>query len=904
MRKSKLRGLISALVSVALTVGISSIGAPAIAMPDSITLTTHYHRTVCDYGTGSADGWNLFLWKNVDAANGDVSVNQTPTSAFNFWEAQDDAFGRTLTTTVTGMTPFKDLGFIVRKGDWAAKDVSADRFISFDSSTKEIWLVEGDPVVYTTAPQVNNCGAAIIGATIDDFDKITVSTNRGLDTTYGVNGGFTLSGGIEISSLTVLAGTTTAATKIQLNLASDVTVGASYTVTHVGDTFAHSFGSAVTKSGGILDSAGFASRYTYTGNDLGATYFEDHADFRVWAPTATSMYLKTYLWANATRFNKRIPMTRDVDGTWIASLDGDNDGLIYMFQPTVNGNTIDVVDPYAESVTVNGLRSVLLDPSVTEPDVWVAKPAFSGNAVDATFYELHVRDLTMASTSGAYRDHKGKFLALNDWNTSYTKVTTTINSKTKKKTIVRTKVPTGMASIKNLGVSHVQLLPIYDFASGGDETSPSFNWGYDPQNYNAPEGQYATDPTNPWSRVEDLKLAVNGMHRNGLRVVMDVVYNHVSNADSFSMNQLVPGYFFRTNADGSYKNATGCGNEVASERPMVRKFIVDSVKHWASDYHLDGFRFDLMGILDVTTMNEIRTELTAIDPTILVIGEGWSMGAGIPEATQATQRTIAQLPGIGAFNDEMRDAAKGSVWSSDSPGYVNGDPWNNRASVKAGIVANTAYGVAATGRWLAAAPGQTVNYVEAHDNSTLADKLSASMSGSTLSQRTAASKMAASLFLLAQGMPFMHAGQEFMRSKGGDSNSYQSDDSVNAIRWDQQITYSSVRNYYKGLIALRKAHPAFRMTTTDAIKANLAFLTVPSASPAIAYSLNGTGAGDSWSKIVVVHNGGTAAVTITLPATGAWYVVVNGDKAGTATLATVSGNKVTVPARTTMVLRK
>ncbi len=890
------RKFLSVLASAALVLGIGSV-ANATPIPSTLHIKVHYNRDAGDYA-----GYNLFLWKNMTVGN-DGAVTPNP----DFATAPTDAFGPYVTADVTGMTGFDNLGFIVRysatPGAWTSKDVAVDRFMTnWDANGNiEIWLKQGDATIYNTVQIVTPLAPKLISASIDDFRKITVLLNQPMTLSGAGDEGFSLTGGLTIGSVTS-ATASNVTSKVILNLDQDIVFGTTYRLSSA----TYSVGTQKTVLvGNIYNSTGFNTRYTYSGNDLGATYSADHTDFRVWAPTASAVYLNTYVSATQAVPEHQLSMVQDVNGTWVYSLAGNCDGQIYTYTAAVNGHNNEAVDPYATSVTVNGTRGVVTDPAATDPSGgWAVKPAFSGNAVDATVYEMHVRDLSMNSSSGIPANHKGKFLGLTDMNTSYTKVTKTTNPKTKKVTTVRTTVKTGMAAIKDLGVSHVQLLPIYDFLSGGSELSPNFNWGYDPLNYNAPEGQYSSDPTNPWARVRELKQAVNAMHQNGLRTIMDVVYNHVASPDDFSMNLLVPGYFFRTNpATGEYYNATGCGNEVASERPMVRKFIVDSVSHWARDYHLDGFRFDLMGVLDVTTMQQVRSALTAIDPSIIVYGEGWSMGAALPDGTAGTQGQSADLTGIGFFNDQFRDGVKGSVFNKAEPGYVNGGATTKHDDAKIGILGNTGLTGATVGNWTAHSPNQSVNYVEAHDNLTLYDKLVGSMPSAKPAQLVAADKLAASMLFLSQGMPFMQAGQEFMRSKNGDDNSYQSGDSVNSIKWSTQVANADVRAYYKGLIALRKAHVGFRMDTSAKILTNISHWT-PGSTDALGFLINGTGAGDSWSNIYVAFNGTKKAVTLTLPSGGTWVVVVNGSKAGTAAIGKVVGTKLVVPAGTSMVLKK
>ncbi|CAB4611494.1 unannotated protein [freshwater metagenome] len=623
----------------------------------------------------------------------------------------------------------------------------------------------------------------------------------------------------------------------------------------------------------------------------------------MWAPTASDVKLATFESASSSSATAtEYQMTKGVKGTWFVTLDGDKAGTIYAYRVTRNGEKVGVIDPYARASTVNGGRGVVVDLESTNPANWSeTKPAFSGRNVDASFYELHVRDFSSNASSGISAKNRGKFTAFTENNTSYSWSVTTTDSKTKKKVTKKYTTKTGLSAIKDLGVTHVQLLPIYDFASGGDETSPSFNWGYDPDNYNVPEGQYSTDPTNPTKRINELKQAVQAMHSNNLRVIMDVVYNHVANAGNFSYEQIVPGYFFRTDDTGALLNGTGCGNEVASERAMVSKFIVDSVKYWASEYNLDGFRFDLMGILDVTTMQNVREELDKIDPSIIVIGEGWNMG-GLPEDQRATQVNISKLDGIAAFNDQIRDGIKGSVFNADEKGWATGNT-GRRGDVVAGITGNVAYSASVTANWITSDPGQSVNYVEAHDNLTLADKIFSSVN-TNATTRSKLHRFASSIALLSQGLPFIHAGQEFERTKGGDDNSYQSSDATNSLKYKQRVTYATTLNYFKGLISLRKAHPAFRMATTSDVKKNLSFLNT--SQTVIAYKLNGAGVGDKWGTIVVIHNAGKSTASVTMPGGKAtWKVVVNGDKAGVATLATLKSiTKVSVPAGTTMVVYK
>jgi pullulanase len=631
----------------------------------------------------------------------------------------------------------------------------------------------------------------------------------------------------------------------------------------------------------LYDSPEFAAKYTYTGNDLGVTYTKTSTKLRVWAPTAKAVSVVTYKEPDAPYSSGVLTkMTYDTKGTWVATLKGDQNGTVFNYRVSVNDTLNEAVDPYVRATTVNGTRGVIVNLDATDPKGWsTSKPKFSGKPTDAVIYELHVRDLSMDQSSGIPAAHKGKFLALTDLSTS--------NSGQK----------TGVSAIKDLGVTHVELLPIFDFATV-NENLPTFNWGYDPQNYNVPEGSYSSDPKNPTARITELKSAIMGMHKAGLRVNMDVVYNHVSNANTFSQNLIVPGYFFRRDNNGNLTSGSGCGNDVATERPMVRKFIVDSVKYWTTEYNMDGYRFDLMGLMDIETINEITAALKKIDPTILVIGEGWNMGT-LPADKRANQINISKLNGVSHFNDQIRDGIKGSVFDAADNGFATGK-FTAKMNVMAGIVGNTDYSTEIMTKWTTTAPGQSVNYVESHDNMTLVDKITASVKDAKPADIAQLSQLAGSIALLSQGMPFIQAGQEFLRSKGGDSNSYKSSDLVNSLKWGTQSANSTTVKYYKGIIALRKAHPAFRMATTDLVKKNLKFFTSPEGT--IAYSINGSDVKDSASTIVVVHNANTTAQIITLPKSGNWSVLVESGRAGTTVLRKLTGGSVTVEARSTLVI--
>ena len=599
-------------------------------------------------------------------------------------------------------------------------------------------------------------------------------------------------------------------------------------------------------------------------------------------------------------------MTKGENGTWILDVNGDLNGTYYTYLVTNNGVEKEVTDPYAKAVGVNGNRAMVVDLESTNPEGWEndVKPEFI-DATDAIIYELHIRDFTIDSSSGASIEVQGKYDGI--WESGTT-------------LFGNGDIKTGIDHLKELGITHLHLLPTFDHRSI-DETrldEAQYNWGYDPQNYNAPEGSYSSDPYSAEVRIEEFKEMVLELHKAGIRVVMDVVYNHTGASADSHLNLAVPDYYYRQNADGGFSNGSGCGNETASDRSMVRKMIVDSVKYWAEEYHIDGFRFDLMALHDITTMKEVRTTLNKIDDSILVYGEGWT-GDDSPlssedQALKVNTTKYGDLQ-IAAFSDDMRDAIKGHVFEDTTAGFING--FNGLEDViKFSIVASTkndqveytggpdpfsGYGVTA---W-ANEPYQTINYASAHDNLTLWDKLQTTNPNATEEELLAMNKMSAALVLTSQGIPFFQAGEELARTKlnadgSFNHNSYNAPDSVNKFDWTRKEDYNDLFEYYKGLIALRKAHKSFKMNTTSDIQSSLNFLNVTDAN-VVAYTLDGNNVNDSWENIAVIFNSNEESVEVELPSDD-WTIVVNGEKAGVESLGTVEGNKVVVPAKASYVL--
>ena len=632
---------------------------------------------------------------------------------------------------------------------------------------------------------------------------------------------------------------------------------------------------------------------TYLGPDLGLTWRGPLATLRVWAPTAQALTLRLYTAGTGGPAQAAHAMRRAEGGTWTYSLPSGTTGF-YTVQATIGGvKKAEVADPYAHAVGVNGQRGAVLNPALAQPPGWPndLRPALK-QATDIVIGEVHVRDLSMHPQSGIR--HKGKFLGAAQVGTRGP-----------------AGVSTGLDHLVELGLTHVHLLPTNDFASV-DEAAPvranRYNWGYDPLNYSVPEGSYATDAADPAVRIREFKQLVENLHGQGLRVVLDVVYNHTADAARSAFEQLVPGYYYRHNPDGTLSNATACGNEVASERPMVRKLIVESVAYWAREYHADGFRFDLMGVLDIETMRAVRVALDQQDHSIFLYGEGWTAGPSpLPEARRAVKANMARLPRIAAFGDELRDGVKGHYARQAEPGFASGQP-GLEESVKFGIVAATPHAQLDYAKvnysqapW-ATDPGQALNYVACHDDRVLWDKLAVANPGASEAELIQMDLLSNVIVFTAQGVPFLPVGDEFLRTKGGASNSYNLPDSVNQIDWGRKARYAQVFDFYRRLIALRRAHPAFRLPTAALVQQHLEFLPGPPPGT-VAYQLKDHAGGDAWRTIVVLLNGNRTAASIPVPA-GKYRVVLRGNQIDAQGLGQVeaTGAAVQLPASSAMIL--
>ena len=568
-------------------------------------------------------------------------------------------------------------------------------------------------------------------------------------------------------------------------------------------------------------------------------YSSEKTVFTLFAPNdAKQVVVRIYDEGLGGKAGKTIKMKRIANEQWQTTVKGDLMGKFYTFDMG-QGECPGV---FAKAVGVNGLRGAIIDFSKTNPEGWAQdQHPVTKSPADLVIYEMHHRDFSINRPDAKY---PGKFMALTE--------------------------PWAISHLKELGVNAVHILPSYDYGSV-DETRLSdnkYNWGYDPVNYNVPEGSYATDPYQPEVRIREFKQMVKALHDAGVRVILDVVYNHTYDIEHSNFQRTYPDYFYRKTADGQYSNGSGCGNETASDKPMMRQFMLESVKYWINEYHIDGFRFDLMGVHDIETMNQIRAMVDAIDPTIYIYGEGWSAGScAYPQEQLAMKAHIYQMPGIAAFSDEIRDALRGPFSDDTVTGWIGGK--DEAESIKFGIAGAIAHPQIdmtkvnyAKAPW-ALEPTQMISYVSCHDDMCLVDRLKASIPGITEEELIRLDLLAQTAVFTSQGVPFMLSGEELLRNKKGVHNSFESPDSINQLNWTNKEKYPQVFDYYKNLIALRQHHPAFRLGNADLVRKHLEFLDAPAG--IVAYRLKNYAGRDDWRDIIVILNANKSDVEVAIP---------------------------------------
>lgn len=615
----------------------------------------------------------------------------------------------------------------------------------------------------------------------------------------------------------------------------------------------------------------------YEGDDLGAVYDPAYTTFRLWAPTADEVKLCLYQDGAGNTLMEELPMKRDIQGTWFLSQEGDWNHVYYTYKISRRDKTVESQDPYSVAVGVNGQRSMVLNLRETDPEGFQEdKGPEKRKPTDLVICEVSVADMT--ADKSAEVQHPGKYLGLAEAGT-----------KSKKGYC------TGFDHLKSLGITHVQLMPSFDFGSVDEACAEKaqYNWGYDPVNYNVPEGSYSTDPFHGEVRVREFKEMVAAFHKAGIGVIMDVVYNHTYDLQS-CFQKCEPDYYYRKNGK-EYANASGCGNEIASEKPMMHKYIVDSVCYWAREYHVDGFRFDLMGVLDIDTLNDLSAKLRAINPAIVLYGEGWTAHQSpLPDYRRALKKNARMLDGIGMFSDDIRDTVRGHVFYSDECGFVNGREGLENAvrySVVGAVwhpqVDYNGYGYTQSGPW-AEDPCDTISYVSCHDNFTLWDKLTESKPKSTVRERLAMNRLAAAIVFTSQGTPFFLSGEEVGRSKPVEGSGKVSDNSynlpfyTNAIRYDWNQKLEELREYYVGLIAFRKEHRGLRFATAKEVRDNIRFVDGLPAN-VVAFTIRCDG-----ETLFIVYNANGKAIEIALPDGNEWKLYIDGTHAGTEALSMVS----------------
>ncbi len=816
-------------------------------------LVIHYHRW-----DGNYDGWNLWIWW--------VEPISKDGAAYQFTEKDD--FG--VVARVKFDETLTKVGIIVRLNEWQEKDVAMDRFITIKDGKAEVWLLQGIEQIYTTKPDTS---PRVLFAQARAQDVIEAYLTGQVDTT-------------KVSAKVTVDGVERKVAKVEKANPTDISK-----TNHVKITLAEPIKlDEVNKDVQVAIEGYKPARVImmeildkiYYDGPLGFEYSPTKTTIRVWSPVSKTVDLLLYKNWDDKEPTKVVPMNYIGNGAWEVVLDGDWEGWFYRIRYFSYGEYREGVDYFSKAVTKNSAKSAIIDLKKTNPSGWDKDVRPTMKALeDAIIYEIHIADMTGLDNSNV--KNKATYLGL-----------------TEKGTRGPNGVTTGLDHLVELGVTHVHILPMFDFYTGDEserDFEKSYNWGYDPYLFTVPEGRYSTNPINPYVRINEVKQMVKALHENGIRVILDMVFPHTFGIGVLSpFDTAVPYYFYRIDKTGAYLNESGCGNVMATERPMLKKYVIDTLKWWVLEYHVDGFRFDQMGLMDKKTMLDLEKELHAIDPTILLYGEPWG-GWGAP--VRFGKSDVGGTH-IAAFNDEFRDAMRGSVVNATVKGFLMG-ALAKETAIKRGVVGSIEYDDVI--RSFAKDPEETINYVACHDNHTLWDKNYLAAQADTNIKWTEemlknAQKLAGAILLTSQGIPFLHAGQDFARTKKGDENSYNSPISINGLDYARKAEFIDVFNYYKGLIEIRKAHPAFRQRTAEDIKKKITFL--PTTRKMVAFTIKDEN--DSWKEILVIYNGDTKDQDFTLPE-GTWNVVVDQQNAGTKVLYQVSG-KITVKSTSTMVMYK
>ena len=815
----------------------------------SSELVVHYHRYDQEYA-----GWNLWIWPHEPTSDHG--------SSYEFDDSDDFGF--------RAVIPLPDeltkVGIIVRLREWEAKDIAVDRFVPIMEDTTHIWILQGIEEIFFSPPDTT---PRIFFSQAIKHNRIQAFLTHPLDTRSAIEAVRVKRNDIDtqIRSISKVDPTDISRTPwIEIVLDESIQEDALSESWILDIDGFHHVPIIMT---GILDDY-------YVDLPLGALYQKNQTTFRVWSPVSVWVNLLLFDTDEQEEPTQRIPMIRKENGYWEQTVNQDLDGAFYLYELHSYGQVRKTVDPYSKAVSINGGKSVVLDLSNTNPEGWAEyKNPFQKSYVDAIIYETHVVDFTGLSNSGV--QNAGLYLGMVEENTTGPGG-----------------VRTGLSHLIELGITHLQILPIMDFYTSVEESKnfeQYYNWGYDPFLFQVPEGWYSTDPRAPDARIREVKQMVQGFHNHEIAVILDIVFPHTFGVGEASpFDQTVPYYFYRLGKMGDYLNESGCGNVIASERPMMRKFIIDTVMHWIDEYHVNGFRFDQMGLIDVDTMLAVQKTVHDYDPHILLYGEPWG---GFNVAPRFGKDEVGNTR-VAAFNDAYRDAIRGSVFQETAKGFPMGIMGRD-IRIRRGLVGSIFYDDRIFE--FASNPDETINYAACHDNHTLWDKNWLAAKADSVNPWTddimrQVQKLSGALVLLAQGVPFLHAGQDFCRTKDFHENSYNAPISINGLDYQRKFEYFDVFEYHKGLISLRKAHPAFRLRTAEEIRTPIYMLDSPPRSVAI--MISDYAGGDEWKTIILAFNGNLRPAEIQLPE-GVWNIVVNDQQAGTDILGTAEGRLVLLP---------
>lgn len=801
-------------------------------------LVIHYHRPDGDY-----EGWNVWGWR-FGADGGSYAFTER------------DAFGA---VAVLAFDEVVDrAGFILRLREWEAKDTDQDRFVEIgDDGVAEVWLVAGNPTVYD-GPDLADLTLRVSGAFLDGDDRVTLTATAGVPSEMleGLRVETEEGSAYRVKDVSVRTGVSVVGVAYTVELAEPVADAdiAKLWLKLPGEAPQRVF------ARGVLEDA----RFEALDAELGNQYSPSGTRFAAWSPVASSAELLLFEDGCGNEATRVVEMARGGGGVWTARVGGDLDGVAYRYRFVSYGSERVVPDVYAYGASCESSASVVLDLDATDPDGWGdVEPPARAQQTDEVIYEIHVRDFSIADPN-CPPGLRGTYLGLIQGSREGG-------------------VSTGIEHLKDLGVTAVHLLPIQDYPGGRD----SYNWGYWTGLFNVPEGNYATEGAGPAGSIRELKEAIKGLQEAGIRVILDVVYNHTSSSfEASAFDQTVPWYYFRTTADGRLSNDAGVGNSVADERAMARKYIVDSLLFWLDEYRVDGFRFDLLGTHEPETVRAICDAVLAVRPDATLYGEPWT-GGGPIRFGKGAQRGMA----MAVFNDHLRNAIRGDL-DGDATGFATG-PDGDVGSIRAGVMGAIDD--------FADDPSEVITYVSAHDNLTLWDKIEKVAGDADERTKRDMQKLALGVVLTSQGAAFLHGGSDFCRTKGGNHNSYNAGDEVNKFDWGRKADYLDVHAYVAGLIELRRAHPVFRMAEAADVRESVAML--PTRGELVAFTLDGSASGDSWATTLVVYNGGPRIMTWGSVPDGEWAVVVDAERAGVDVLRRVRG-EVTLPAYSMMVLRR